>query len=258
MYFLRNYSLWLATASILFITIALGLEHEASGRSEPEVRPLRSGIGETFTQLKLPCDWVVVIDPGHGGHEYVGRSSPNNAKGEELLEKDLTLEVGLATKRFLDRSDYRVFMTRTTDINLSLRDRTKFARDKQADVFVSIHFNGFDNETTQGTETIYHSDASQRSIELAKKIQTNVLGATGLRNRGVRTTENIDLDIVVLRPGQHKQKTAAALVEISFLTDPDEEERLKRTGYKRTLSRAIQYAIGEHLSQEQVALDCVP
>jgi len=258
MYVFQRYLLWLATAGVFLLAIAAGLKHEASGRSEPEVRPLRSRIGETFTQLKLPCNWVVVIDPGHGGHEYVGNSSPNNAKGKELLEKHLTLEVALEARRFLDRSDYKVFMTRTTDVNLGLRERTKLARNKQADVFLSIHFNGFDDETTQGTETIHHSDAAAHSIELAKRIQTHVLGATGLRDRGVRTTGNVGLDILVLRPGQHQEKTAAALVEISFLTDPEEEERLMRTGYKRTLSRAIQYAIGEHLTQQQAALDCVP
>ena len=254
---LRRYFLWFFIA-VCLAAIAIGLGYKPPEQAAPELRPLRSRIGEAFTDPEIPCNWVVVIDPGHGGSQYVGRSSPNNAAGEELLEKDLTLEVGLIVRDLLDRSGYNIVMTRTTDVNLSLRERTKLARDNQADAFVSIHFNGFDDETIQGTETIRHADASERSIEFARTIQTYVLGATGLSDRGVRTTKDIDLDIVVLRPGEHVEKTVAALVEISFLTDPEEEERLKTRGYKRALGRAIQHAIGEYLTRQQAALNCIP
>lgn len=238
----------------LAIALAAGCRVPGSGK----IPTLNSRLAKTFSQLQVPCNWVVAIDPGHGGTKYIGRSSPNNAFGKDLLEKDLTLEVGTLTVDFLKEIGYQTFATRTTDVNLGLRERTKFARDRQADVFISVHFNGFSDETIQGTETIRHSNASERSISLAKSIQHEILGVTGLRDRGVRTTQEVDLNIVVIRPEEHLPKTAAALVEISFLSDPYEEDRLKLWGYKQSLGKALTRAIDTHLMQQQAALDCVP
>ncbi len=193
------------------------------------------------------CPWTVVIDPGHGGNRTIARSSANNASGKELLEKDLTLEIGRATASALSRRGYSVFLTRSTDTNLGLWARANLAKYLRAAAFVSIHFNGFLDETTQGTETIHHTSASPESIALANAIQKHVLRVTNLADRGVRDTEEVGLNIFVLRPEEHAEGTAAALVEISFLTDPEEEERLKDRAYKAALAEALRIAIEEYL-----------
>src|SRR3954468_10853030 len=88
---------------------------------------------------------TVVIDPGHGGAAPVGGSSPNNATGPNgLLEKDLTLDLGRRVSTLL-APRATVILTRTTDVNLSLADRAKVAHDANADVFLSIHLNGFND-----------------------------------------------------------------------------------------------------------------
>src|SRR5712691_1915297 len=96
---------------------------------------------------------VIVIDPGHGGTQRVGGSSPNNATGPAgTKEKTLTLAIGLRTRTALAGSGHTVHMTRTTDVNLGLADRAHVARDHRADAFVSIHLNASDEHNAQGTE----------------------------------------------------------------------------------------------------------
>ena len=193
---------------------------------------------------------IIAIDPGHGGSTRVDGSSPNNATGPAgTLEKDLTLDVGLSLREILQQRGHTVVMTRDTDVNLGLAARAHVARDNSADVFVSIHFNGWEDPDTQGTVTFVHEDASSASHALATQVQGAVRSVTGYSDRGVKRAR-----FGVLNPRRHRETTAACLVEVSFLTNAAEEERLSRnepvggTPYRRAIANAIADGIDAHLT----------
>ena len=189
---------------------------------------------------------VIVIDPGHGGTTAVGGSSPNNATGPAgTLERDLTLEVGLLVEPFLTAQGHTVVLTRTTDVNLGLADRAQVARSHTADVFVSIHFNGWTDPATQGTETLHHPSASDDSKLLAAAVQQRVLLATEHTDRGVKPQS-----LGVLDPARHALNTAGCLLEVSFLTDPAEETRLTDVNYKTRIAEQIAFAIVEYIARQ--------
>ena len=103
---------------------------------------------------------VVVIDPGHGGNLDTGNSSKNNAVSPSgVLEKNMTLRFAFLVRDALKAialsgaHDIKVFLTRDSDVNLGLADRAAVAKSKKADIFLSIHFNGF-NGVARGTETL--------------------------------------------------------------------------------------------------------
>lgn len=186
---------------------------------------------------------IVVIDPGHGGTSEVGGSSANNATGPKgTKEKDLTLEVAKEVERVLKFQGYEPSLTRTTDVNLGLADRAFVAQQKAAKAFVSIHFNAFKDPKVQGTETLHHRDASDESKELARAVQARVLAVTGHRDRGVKPQE-----LGVLQPSRHDLMTAACLVEVSFLTNAVEEDRLMDDGYKKRIAEAIAAGIADYI-----------
>src|SRR5712664_958616 len=111
---------------------------------------------------------IVVLDPGHGGTDVVGGSSPNNAGGPNgLLEKTLTLDVAQRTASAL-AGHARVILTRTTDTNLPLADRAAVGRANHADVFLSIHFNGFHDRAVDGTEAWASRAAAHESVDFAQ------------------------------------------------------------------------------------------
>lgn len=190
-----------------------------------------------------PARATVVIDPGHGGDAPVAGSSPNRAAGPGgTLEKDLALEIGRLAKAELEARGHRVLMTRASDRNLGLAERAALAREKKADVFVSVHFNGWVSPAVQGTETLFHPDGGAGSTALARAVQAALLSVTGLRDRGAKP-----MNLGVLRPGRHDPATACCLAEISFLTDPEEEARLRDPRYVSRLAIALADGIETYL-----------
>jgi hypothetical protein len=182
------------------------------------------------------------LDPGHGGSRAVGGSSPNNAHGPNgLLEKNLTLDIARRVRALLS-GRARVIMTRDNDTNLSLASRAHLARDHQADVFLSIHLNGFHNPQVDGTEVWVARDASARSRALAQSVLDHMMRQAPGPNRGVR-----ERNLGVLLSERHAPRTAVCLAEVVFLTNVEEARRLEREEYRQCLAEAIAQAINVNL-----------
>ncbi len=191
---------------------------------------------------------TVVIDPGHGGTAAAGGSSPNNATGPNgLLEKDVTLDLGRRVAAALaPRAD--VVLTRAGDENRSLAERAKVGRDHNADVFVSIHLNGFADPAVDGSEAWVAKHAGDASRLLARTVLTRVVGVTQARDRGVK-----EEDFGVIRADRQAPGTAASLVEVAFLTNAAEAERLTHDEYRQAIAQAIADGIAERLPSDAVA-----
>jgi len=212
---------------------------------------------------------VVVLDPGHGGGSKIGGSSANNATSASgVPEKTMTLELAKLVRKELNKissgrpgSDIRVHLTRASDSNLGLADRAKVARSKGANVFVSIHYNGFDGRV-RGTETLILSGqngnvnaADDRA--LAERLQSGVFSALkdhdqGARNRGVKDNQRLGvLRDVHLQNPRANLETRACLVEVEFI-DVDVVDKLLNTGPNAKtvlldVARAMAEAIAEDL-----------
>lgn len=132
-------------------------------------KTLASSTNNTTVMVNLQIqntNKIVVIDPGHGGVDggAIGTKS--------LLEKNIVLDISLQLGAELEKRGYKVFYTRKKDLYIKLRDRTKVANDKNADIFISIHANaapsGSQNEKLEGVETYFLSPArSEKSINVA-------------------------------------------------------------------------------------------
>ena len=186
---------------------------------------------------------IIVIDPGHGGAEKTGGSSPNNAKGANgLLEKNLTLDMANRVAASL-AAQADVFLTRASDSNLGLSERAKIAREKNAAVFLSLHFNGFGDASVDGTEAWVARQANQPSRDFAKTLLGKVVGATKVKDRGVR-----EGDLGVLLPSRHASGTSACLLEISFLSNPAQAKQLESDTYRQNIANSIVEGVRQHLS----------
>jgi len=110
----------------------------------------------------LPSNKVIVIDAGHGGKDA-------GAVGTKTkYEKRVVLSISLKTGRILQKRGYKVYYTRTKDKFIKLRNRTKYANKKNADLFLSIHANASKKKTLHGIETFFLSPArSNRSKNIA-------------------------------------------------------------------------------------------
>lgn len=113
----------------------------------------------------------IVIDAGHGGHDP-------GALGCKSKEKDIALAVALEVGKKIKNAcpDVEVYYTRSTDVFVKLENRCKFANDKHADLFISIHCNASENKNARGTEVyVMGLHKSEASLAVAKRENASML-----------------------------------------------------------------------------------
>jgi N-acetylmuramoyl-L-alanine amidase len=238
---------------------------EASAVPPPkEAAPLSGGDRSLIRALGLKIGRIVV-DAGHGGHD-TGTIGPNG-----LLEKDLVLDVATRLGKLLEQKlGAEVVYTRDDDTFIPLETRTAIANKHEADLFISVHANSSRDPKARGVETYYlnftsdsealdvaarENAVSEKSVfelsDLVKKIAlkekieesrefaSDVQGAlfsglalknAGLRNRGVKKAPFVVL-IGANMP--------SILAEISFVSNPQDERRLKTPEYRQKIAESL-------------------
>lgn len=173
---------------------------------------------------------LVAIDAGHGGRDP-GAIGPTG-----LQEKDVVLDIAQRVRELLVRAGVRVLMTRETDAFVDLPDRPRMARQQGATVFVSIHANASTRPASNGSETYYLTPQSQ---VLAQLVQEELGRIQGLVNRGIRTA-----NFLVLR----ESDVPAVLVEVAYISNPDEEARLRQHAFRQRLAEAVSRGVQRFLA----------
>ncbi|WEZ06720.1 SH3 domain-containing protein [Priestia flexa] len=171
---------------------------------------------------------LIVIDPGHGGHDP-------GAVGQDELEKNLALRTAKLVAAQVESAGGTVLFTRSDDTFISLDGRTKISNASEADAFVSIHYNAGSSSAT-GIETYYYSARDQ---ELAKYIQESMVQHTNMRDRGAQQA-----NFYVLK---HNNKRSV-LVELGFVSNPSEEDRIATEQYQQQVSRGIAEGISRYFA----------
>ncbi len=218
-----------AVLCFMLSTCGCGAETQTAEESRETV------IDETPT-VSIPVDpaFTVVIDPGHGGED------PGSVLGD-CLEKDLNLSVALKLKTMLGEAGIGAVMTRESDAYLSSETRCGTANAAGADLFVSIHCNAFEEDAgVQGFE-VHHHPNSVEGVKLA----ANVSEATALTASGATKRENKASSLDVLTG----TGMPAILIELGFMTCPDELGRLRNGDYQDSLAEGILQGIVTYLGE---------
>ncbi len=183
----------------------------------------------------------ICLDPGHGGQGHV----PDYKRGPTgVREAEVNLRVAFHLREMLQEVGATVVMTRVDDSYVSLPMRSQIANESSADFFISLHHNGIDNPKVNYTSTWYHGDAddSRQSLDLARYIQQGVSDALQLPTS---PASGLYSDKLITASGfgvLRLTECPAVLCEASFLSNPEEETRLKADGYLR--KEALGYFLG--------------
>ena len=187
---------------------------------------------------------IVVLDAGHGG-EDPGVVSDFSG----LAEKDLNLRIAKLVKDLLEQDGYTVLMTRAEDTlqysqgtssiydkrKQDLTKRKKLIDESNADIAVSIHMNGFTDTQYKGAQTFY-PPSSTDSERLAKSLQNSLLSVDSENKRVALVKKE---KIVIFK----EVKVPTALIECGFLTNAQDEGRLKTLDYQEQIAKAIKLGI---------------
>ena len=215
----------------------------------------------------------VVIDPGHGGHD------PGAVGPSGLYEKNVVLDIALKLKKILLADPFNeVFLTRETDRFISLEERTAIANRKNADFFVSIHANANPVRRVKGIETYLlnwtNDDEAMRVAARENKISLkkmremhrqmdtlgmilNDLSRDSKRNDSIKLANYIQQSMVTTLNNESSYKSIdlgvkqalfyvlfgarmpSVLVEVSFISNPQEEHLLSDESYRMQIAKAI-------------------
>jgi N-acetylmuramoyl-L-alanine amidase len=213
---------------------------------------------------------TVVIDAGHGGHDEgaTGRSG--------LREKDLVLDVTKLLSARLREAGIEVILTRSHDEFLSLEQRTAVANDARADLFLSIHANASRSRSPNGVETYFASlDATDDAARATAERENSAFGAAAVELGADDPLAAILGDLIATQHLQESSEFAklaqralahvgrsrsrgvkqapfvvlmgvqmpASLVEIGFLSNPDDEQDLRRSHRRAQIADALADAV---------------
>ena len=211
---------------------------------------------------------IIVIDPGHGGKD----TGAIGYRG--YREKNAVLAIGKDLRNILKARGYKVYMTRDADYFVTLRNRTKFANRKHADLFISIHANAVpksDGNQIHGLETYYlsksRSNRAKRVAAIENRVDLSDMNYYGkesflntLNSHNIIASNKLAIDIqrntlASLRKKYRYVKDAgvreapfwvlvgaqmpAVLVETGFITNPREAKRLLNSTYQKTLAKGL-------------------
>jgi len=158
-----------------------------------------------YNNIQAP-HFKVVLDPGHGGTDS---GAVNGAR----LEKNDNLNLALEVRRRLQGQGLDVLMTRTMDVFVPLAERSAFANQNGADIFVSLHRNSSTSAAANGVETFVQNGAGFVPVSYAQDVHGRIVAAGVQNNRGLRQG-----DFSVLR------NTAAPgmLIELGFISNAED------------------------------------
>lgn len=245
----------------------------ASTKSLREAQPTSDGDRSLIRALGLKIG-KIVIDPGHGGHD-TGTIGPNG-----LYEKDLVLDVSKRLGKLLEsRLGADVVFTRRDDTFIPLETRTSIANQEEADLFVSVHANSSHDPDARGVETYYlnftsspealdvaarENAASDKSIhelqdlvkkialkekieesrEFASDVQQSLHSGLAAKSSGVRDRGVKKAPFVVLIGAN----MPSILAEISFISNPGDEKRLRSADYRQRIAESLYRGISRYVN----------
>lgn len=264
------------SASALQFVLTPHANHVKTSSSAPDVKPRHTTSTVTPRMVhRVPTqsmrDVVIVLDPGHGGHD------PGAIGPEHRAEKNVVLAIAKMLKQRIDKQPgMRAVLTRDGDYYVGLRERLMIARKHNADVFISIHADAFINAHSHGASVFALSPrgaTSEAARWLAEKENYSELGGVNLKGlddkNGMIRSVLLDLSQTAtvsasLQMGTqvlndlgrmttlHNRRVEQArfvvlkspdipsiLVETGFISNPQEAKNLSTPGYQARLTQAI-------------------
>lgn len=206
-------------------------------------------MSESWTAWSLPLSGAIIaIDPGHGGFDGGAVSKAG------LVEKDVALNISLYLRDFLQEAGALVIMTREIDDDLAdgaqgrkkradIQQRVRLINSSHADLAVSIHLNAIPSPKWHGAQTFYYP-AKLENQTLAFLIQDEI------KNKLENTTRfaKQKSDMYLLK----HVEMASVLVEVGFLSNPEEASKLATEKYQKSMANAIYQGILRYYGGESI------
>lgn len=185
---------------------------------------------------------TITVDPGHGGRD-------SGTLYGNILEKNINLEISKELEKELGKNGAIVYMTRTSDIDLSsiydskkkrgdLYRRIKLIKDNKSDLYLSIHINWYNNSKYKGAEVLYNPINENNKIlaqSIMEEFKLNLNSKREIKKTDLYMYKNIT--------------TPGVLIECGYLSNSSERALLTNKQYKKKLSKVITEGVINYLKK---------
>lgn len=197
-------------------------ENESSTQKADVVRETISGVEEDELDADLSGEenHMVVLDAGHGGED-------GGTVEQAATEKEINLAVVLKLKELLEEQGIRVVLTRDKDIFMKLEERVQIANGEKADLFISIHCNYYEKDSSIYGLECYYCKSGEEGKHYAEKIMETIEESKNIVSRNVKPA-----DYYILK----NTTVPAVLVEIGYLSNYNERNQLMSEEYQEKLA----------------------
>lgn len=189
------------------------------------VPDITAGFGPHPPKGRTPAEVLIVLDPGHGGHES-GALGPSG-----LTEKEINLIYANAMRDVLKKAGFRVIMTRESDVYVNLYERARIAWHAKADAFISVHHNA--TATHTDPRKVRHVSTyawNAIGLQLAHALHPPIAAVTPIPDRGVMTAA-----FAVCR----NPAIPSCLLELDFINLPQGEEDIQQPTQQERVAQAL-------------------
>ena len=172
---------------------------------------------------------VIVVDPGHGGED------PGKVGINDVLEKDLNLQIAKKVKKLLEEAGIKIVMTRTNDKvpdakKEDLNQRVQLINETKPKLALCIHQNSYPDAKIKGAQVFYHT-ITPEAEDVASIVQEQLRTVDPTNTRQIKENDTY----FMLKNTQ----VPTIIVECGFLTNPDEAAKLTQEDYQDQLAQAI-------------------
>lgn len=262
--------------------LKFALSNNVSSKTTVASNQKVSWVPENVSQPRKSRKKIIVLDPGHGGKD----PGAIGAYGK-TYEKNITLAMGKELKAILEKKGYSVYLTRSTDIFIPLRQRVRIAQKHKADLFMSIHADSALNRNAKGLSvyTLSETASDKEAAALAEREnKVDIIGGvdfsensreindilislsqTDSRNKSSKFASYIVGEMsksIKLISDTHRfagfavlkaPDIPSALLEMGYLSNRSEESLLKQKSYRAKLANSVSKAIDKYFSDPEIA-----
>jgi N-acetylmuramoyl-L-alanine amidase len=204
----------------------------------------------SWTHWNLPlAGKVIVLDAGHGYPD-------GGAESGDIQEKDIALNITQYLRDYLQESGALVIMTRESDYDLAdpgqkglsarktidLKRRAGIVNSSDADLFISVHLNAIPSPRWRGAQSFYNPKSDENE-KLASFLQDSFRAQLGNTDRSAKALNSVYL--------LNQAKIPSALVEVGFLSNPNESYLLQSTSYQKKIAGSIYNGISRYYTNEK-------
>ena len=224
--------------------------NNSQDNNNSQSNPQQSQITDNDNSQNKTGQYVICIDPGHQAKGDMSQEpvGPGSSVSTNIPEYELTLSASKILKSYLEQMGFKVIMTReTNDVNITNSERATFANENNADLVIRIHADGSEDQSVSGASLHIPAQNGQYTSKIyPKSNECAEIMMASMRQAGFKVNNIYQRSDLT---GFNWSEVPAVLVEMGYMSNPEEDQKMSQTSYQEKMMKSIAEATQKYFNQ---------